>query len=171
MVTTAALLDDAFTRIESAAAAALGNLSRDELAERPGGNNSIAWLVWHLARVQDDHIADACGGAQAWVAEGWHERFDLPVPVEDTGYGYTSEQVDSVVASADLLAGYLRAVTERTRRYVATLRDEDLDRIVDERWNPPVSLAVRLVSVIADGLQHAGQAAYVRGIVTSRGGH
>ena len=170
MVTTAALLDDAFTRIETAAVDVLANLSREELAERPGGNNSIAWLVWHLARVQDDHIADACGGAQAWVADGWYERFGLSVPVEDTGYGHSSEQVDAVTASADLLAGYVRAVTERTRRYVAPLRDEDLDRIVDQRWDPPVSLAVRLVSVIADDLQHAGQAAYVRGILLNSGG-
>lgn len=165
MVTTAELLDDAFTRIEGAAVSAVDGLSVDELTQRPGGNNSIAWLVWHLARVQDDHIADACGGAQAWITEGWQERFDLPLPAEDTGFGHSSEQVGSVTASADLLADYLRAVTERTRRYVKTLRDDDLDRIVDDSWNPPVSLAVRLVSVTADGLQHAGQAAYVRGIV------
>ena len=42
--------------------------------------------------------------------------------------------------------------------------DADLDRVVDERWDPPVTLAVRLVSVLADGLEHAGQAAYIRGV-------
>ena len=66
---------------------------------------------------------------------------------------------------ADLLAGYLRAVTEATKTYVATLGADDLDRVVDEGWDPPVTLGVRFTSVVADDLQHAGQAAYVRGLV------
>ena len=56
---------------------------------------------------------------------------------------------------------------EATVAYLATVTPEDLDRIVDERWDPPVTLGVRLVSVVSDDLQHAGQAAYVRGLVTA----
>ena len=55
----------------------------------------------------------------------------------------------------------------RTVAHLAGLSEADLDRVVDERWDPPVTLGVRLVSVISDDLQHAGQAAYLRGLVTS----
>jgi hypothetical protein len=37
--------------------------------------------------------------------------------------------------------------------------------VVDASWDPPVTLGVRLVSVISDDLQHAGQAAYLRGMI------
>ena len=50
------------------------------------------------------------------------------------------------------------------------LTDADLPRVVDERWDPPVTLGVRLVSVISDCLQHAGQAAFVRGILLRSAG-
>ena len=72
------------------------------------------------------------------------------------------------VASGDLLLGYHDAVHEQTIRYVERLTDADLSRIVDESWDPPVSLDVRLVSVISDDLQHAGQAAFVRGVAERR---
>ncbi len=44
---------------------------------------------------------------------------------------------------------------------------EDLDRVVDKRWNPPVTLGVRLVSILNDDVQHVGQAAYVRGLLAA----
>ena len=56
---------------------------------------------------------------------------------------------------------------QATVAYLATVAPEDLDRVVDERWDPPVTLGVRLVSVLSDDLQHAGQAAYARGLITS----
>ncbi len=73
----------------------------------------------------------------------------------------------AVRASADLLADYLGAVHGRTVEYVAGLTEADLDSVVDERWDPPVTLGVRLVSVVGDDLQHLGQAAYVRGLLES----
>ena len=71
-------------------------------------------------------------------------------------------------ATAELLAGYQDAVHSATVDYVATLADEDYDRVVDERWDPPVTLAVRLMSVLNDTTQHAGQASYVRGLIDRR---
>ncbi len=53
----------------------------------------------------------------------------------------------------------------RTAEFVAGLSAADLDRVVDESWDPPVTLGVRLVSVVDDDAQHAGQAAYVRGLL------
>ncbi len=167
-MTPAQLLIDAFERVLQTASGAVDGLSDEQLAHRPGRDaNSIAWLVWHLTRVQDDHVADVAGTEQVWTAQDFVSRFDLPFDTRATGYGMSGEEVGHVRVGAELLADYLRAVHAATTSYVAGLGPEDLDRIVDERWDPPVSLAVRLVSVISDDLQHAGQAAYVRGLVTA----
>jgi uncharacterized damage-inducible protein DinB len=166
-VTAADLLIDAFSRIHDVVHHVLRGLTREQLSFRlDDETNSIAWLVWHLTRIQDDHIADAAGAEQVWTADGWADRFALPFDVWATGYGHSSDEVAAVVVeSGRLLTGYHDAVFERTLRFVEPLTEADLSRIVDESWDPPVSLGVRLVSVIADDLQHAGQAALVRGIV------
>jgi hypothetical protein len=167
-MTPAELLIDAFERVLQTATAAVDGLSDQQLAARLQPDaNSIAWLVWHLARVQDDHVADVAGTEQVWTAQDFDSRFDLPFDSSATGYGMSGEEVGHVRAGADLLADYLRAVHDATTAYVAGLAPEELDRVVDERWDPPVTLGVRLVSVVSDDLQHAGQAAYVRGLVTS----
>lgn len=166
MATIGEVLVDAFGRVLEEAKGAVDGLSVEALTHRPDGTgNSIAWLVWHLTRVQDDHVADAFGTDQVWLAQEWVRRFALPFDDAATGYGHTSEEVDQVTASADLLTGYLTAVTERTVELVRGVSATDLDRIVDTRWDPPVTLAVRLVSVLGDDHQHAGQAAYVRGLL------
>ncbi len=169
MASSADLLADAFGRIRENVHGAMDGLSDDALAWRADPNaNSIAWLVWHLTRIIDDHLADAFAGEQVWTSGGWCDRFGLPFPPTAHGYGHTSEDVAAVRASADLLGGYHDAVQDQAARYIAAVGDADLDRLVDERWDPPVTLAVRLVSVIADSLQHAGQAAFVRGLVERR---
>ena len=161
------LLAEAYGRIQERVHSVLDGLDAGQLAARPGGDsNSIAWLVWHLTRIQDDHIADVAGTEQYWLT-GWAERFDLPLPRKDHGYGHTSEQVAAVrVDSTDLLRGYYDDVHAGTLKYLAGLSEEDLDRIVDTRWDPPVSLGVRLVSVLDDCLEHIGQAAYVKGMLS-----
>ncbi|MFJ6614944.1 DUF664 domain-containing protein [Streptomyces sp. NPDC091289] len=164
---TAGMLAEAFDRVGEAVHAAVEGLPPEDLNARvDAGANSISWLVWHLTRVQDDHIADAAGIEQIWLTEGWADRFALPFEGTATGYGHTAEEVAAVrVDSAELLLGYFDAVHERTLDYVAGLEGHALDRIVDEGWSPPVTLGVRLISVIAEDLQHAGQAAYVRGML------
>ena len=166
-MTSAELLTDAFERIRAAVHGAVQGLSPDQLAVRLDDKaNSIAWLVWHLTRIQDDHIADVAGVEQAWTSGGFAERFALPFDTAATGYGHTAADVAAVtVDSAQLLSDYHDAVHEQTVRFVGGITDADLDRIVDEAWDPPVSLGVRLVSVVNDNTQHAGQAAFVRGIV------
>jgi uncharacterized damage-inducible protein DinB len=166
VMTSIDLLVDAYERIRDAVYPAVNGLSSEELAYRPTGeSNSIAWLVWHLTRIQDDHIAGADDGEQVWVTKGWAERFDLPLDPTDTGYGHDADTVALVTAEAPLLLGYFEDVHQRTLAFVGALSEDDLDRVVDTRWDPPVTLQVRLVSVIADDLQHVGQAAYVRGIL------
>ncbi|MGV8977760.1 MAG: mycothiol transferase [Cellulomonas sp.] len=167
-MTSAEVLVEAFGRIRDVVEAAVGGLTPEQLSARPDGRgNSVAWLVWHLTRVQDDHVADAFGTEQIWTSAGWYDRFALPLDPAETGYRHTTDEVAVLrVSSGELLTGYHRAVHERTVTLVGPLRDGDLGRVVDVRWDPPVTLAVRLVSVIADDLQHAGQAAYVRGLLT-----
>ncbi len=153
-------------RIRDLTHRAVDGLTPEALAFRPDGTgNSIAWLIWHLTRIQDDHIAGVAGVEQIWTAKGWHEQFGLPLTSIDTGYGHASQQVSAVgAAPGELLVGYHDEVYAQSVQLVQDLVPADLDRIVDRSWDPPVSLGVRLVSVIADDFQHAGQAAYVRGL-------
>ena len=168
-MTIGELLAEAFGRIHGVVLGAVRGLSEEELAFRPEERcNSIAWLIWHLTRIQDDHVAAVAGTEQAWMAEGWADRFGLPFSPAETGYGHTSAEVAAVRAPADLLVGYYEAVHAHTVKYVQGLAEADLDRVVDLNWDPPVTLAVRLVSVINDDLQHGGQAAYVRGMLPPR---
>jgi uncharacterized damage-inducible protein DinB len=165
-VTSADLLVDAFGRVRDGVHDVVDGLTQEQLAFRVDREaNSIAWLVWHLTRVQDDHLADAAGMEQVWTSQGWVARFGLPFGRAATGYGHSGEDVAALrVVSAELLAEYHDAVHAQTVRYVEGITDADLERIVDASWDPPVSLGVRLVSVIGDDMQHAGQAAFVRGI-------
>lgn len=162
------LLVDAFGRIREGVHGVVEGLSADDLAARPTRHaNSIAWLVWHLTRIQDDHIADVAGFDQVWTAQGWYDRFALPFPPEATGYAHSSDDVARLSeVDGERLLGYYDAVHEQTLGYVSGLGPDDLDRVVDTRWDPPVTLGVRLVSILNDDQQHVGQAAYVRGLLT-----
>ena len=166
-MTSIDLLTDAFGRVHDVVHNAVDNLTPGELAFRVDGTaNSIAWLVWHLSRVTDDHIAEAAIQEQVWIGDGWVDRFGLPFDPRATGYGHGGDDVAAVqVKSAELLTGYFDAVYEEALRFVQDLSPDDLGRVIDRSWDPPVTLAVRLVSIISDNLQHAGQAMFVRGIV------
>jgi Protein of unknown function (DUF664) len=173
-MTSAGLLVDAFDRIRSTVSQTVSGLDAVQLAHRVSPDaNTIGWLVWHLTRVQDDHVATAFGVPQVWSAEGWAARFGLRGSSMETGYGHTSEQVHDFSAAmsaagtpaAELLTGYHEATYEQTITLVSGISDGDLERVVDASWRPPVTLGVRLVSVVNDDMQHAGQAAFVRGIL------
>lgn len=159
------LLRDSFTRIIEHVQDITDDLTDEISFFRPTATaNSIAWLVWHSARIQDAQVADIAGTEQVWFTGGWVDRFDLDLPRDAHGYGHTPEEVGKVRAPADLLAGYYHAVHKATLEYIASVTTEELARVVDKNWNPPVTASVRLVSVIDDCAQHLGQAAYVRGI-------
>jgi hypothetical protein len=163
------VIADGYGRVRSIVHAALADMSPEQLTFRVDPDaNTIAWLVWHLTRVQDSHLAELIGSEEVWTAAGWVDRFGPPFDRLATGYGHSSQDVAAVHADATILADYHDAVHEQTLRYVGGLNDADLDAIIDRSYDPPVSLGVRLVSVISDNLQHAGQAAFVRGIVLRR---
>lgn len=172
-----ALLQELYGRIPGEVQRAVDGLTPEQLVARPAeGANSIGWLVWHLARVQDHHVselmgevgtaADGVGAEQEWISGEWAPRFGREPDADDTGYGHDADDVAAVrPESAEALLGYYAAVHARTLDYLGSIGAGDLDRVVDERWDPPVTLAVRLVSVADDDIQHAGQAAYVRGLL------
>lgn len=161
-------LEDSFGRLHELVGGLTDGLSREQSAYRPDPEaNSIAWLLWHATRVQDDHIAELAGAEQVWPQ--WRSRFGLPFDPWDTGFGHSSEQVGQVQAEASDLAGYHADVHRLSLDYVRSLNADDLAVIVDERWDPPVSASARLVSVIGELNQHLGQAAYVRGLAERAG--
>jgi hypothetical protein len=161
------ILSDAFGRIHELVEQVTDGLTDQVARYRPDPQaNSIAWLIWHASRVQDDHIADAAGTEQVWPQ--WRDKFGLPFDDFETGYGQSAEEVGKVAVSANLLVGYHSEVHEATLRYVQGLTSEELERVVDDSWDPPVTVGVRLISVISDCLQHLGQAAYVRGLAERR---
>ena len=161
------LLADAFSRIQEAVNTAIGGLTLQQVAYRPDPDaNSIAWLVWHLTRTQDDHVSEIAGHEQEWVTGGWNTRFGTDPDRSNTGFGHTSAQVAGVVPDAvETLGDYHEVVFRRTLDYLIDVDPTELDRIIDRSYDPPVSVGVRLVSVINDNTQHAGQARYLRGMV------
>ncbi len=161
----AQLLIDAYGRINDGVHEVLSGMGEEEVLYRPDGEaNSIAWMVWHLTRVEDDHVAHVAGTEQVWINRGFAERFALPFDPLAHGYGQSPEETAQVRTPPALLLEYQDAVHEEVVRYLATLSADDLDRVVDDRWDPPVTLGVRLVSVIGDALQHIGQCGYVKGL-------
>lgn len=161
------VLTEAFGRLEPLIRSACDGLTPEQLELRPDSDaNSIGWLIWHLTRVQDDHVADLVQSKQIWVERDWQEKFDLDLPADDTGYGHTSNDVAKVRGlNAAQLLGYYAHTQERTMSVLTGFTGTDLDRIIDDAWDPPVTAGARLVSVLGDCLEHAGQAAYLRGLV------
>ena len=164
------LIAEAYGRIRGIVHVVLEDADEQLLTFRPDPEaNSIAWLIWHLSRVQDDHLSEIMNEEQLWESADWADRFALPFDRAATGHGQTGEEVGQVRADASVLAGYYDAVHSRTVAWLPRLTAVDFSRVVDTRWTPPVTLAVHLVSVLADDLQHAGQAAYVRGLAERAG--
>ena len=164
---TKELLQEAYGRLPGIIGRAVAGLSAEQLSWAPAdGANTIGWLVWHLTRVQDHHIAQLLHAPQVWESGDWAAGFGLVADPQDTGYGHGPAEVAAVrPTGADVLVRYYAAVAERTENLLDAVTDDELDRVVDDSWDPPVTLGVRLVSVLADDLQHAGQAGYLRGLL------
>ena len=161
------LLQELYGRIAPLSRDAVDGLDAAALNARPTPTtNHIGWLVWHTARVLDHQVCEVAGMRQVWVDGNHAERVGMNPDSADHGYGHTPEQVAAVrPQSPDDVLEYLNVVDARTREYLGTLNGADLDRVVDTSYDPPVTLGVRLVSVADDCLQHAGQAAYLRGLL------
>ncbi|MDQ2796276.1 MAG: DinB family protein [Actinomycetota bacterium] len=172
MPTVTDALVEGFSRTPDLVGRALDGLSEADLIRRVDPDaNTVAWLIWHTARMQDGQVTRArralgsAGADQVWTAAGYAERFGLDVGDDQVGYGMTPDQVAQVKAPANLLQGYHQAVNDATVEWLRGLDDSDYDRVVDESWDPPVTLLSRLVSIEQDAAQHLGQAAFVRGVL------
>ena len=166
-----ALTAAVFDRIGEILRGALKDLTPQELVAGPKPH--IAWLAWHMTRVQDHNFAELAGREQVWIAEGWHDRFGMPPEPKDyaSGHRQTPELVDAFpVPDKQILLEYYDAVLNRTKAYLFTLAAHDMDRVLDEpRYQPLPTVAVRLVSVIADNMRHAGQIEYLVGFIRYQG--
>ena len=164
------LLIELYNRIPDHVHAAVAGLDAEALTTAVvPGTNPIGWLVWHLTRVQDHHVAELLGEEQLWVTGDWAARFGVAPDPHDTGYGHSADEVATIRPDGpDALIDYYTAVSARTRAFLREVTPDDLDRVVDRRWDPPVTLGVRLVSIADDDIQHAGQAAYLRGLLERR---
>jgi len=162
------VLIELYDRVPAVVRAAADGLDEADLTRKPGGANPVGWLLWHLTRVQDHHVSQLIGTEQVWASGDWAASFGLEPDPENTGYGHTQDDVAAVRSrDARVIIDYHDAVAARTRAYLEQLTDTDLDDIVDRSFEPPVTRGARLVSVAVDDLQHAGQAAYGRGIIRS----
>lgn len=164
------VLGDAFGRIHEGVPAVVKGLTIDQLLWRPDPDaNHIAWLVWHLARQQDEQVAHLAEVDSAWSVGGWAGRFDLPYPEGTHGYGMSSAQVGAFrLEDPALLVDYQSAVHHLTASVLDGLDPGDYERVIDTRWDPPVTVGIRIVSVLDDAAKHLGQAEYVRGLVERR---
>lgn len=158
-----------FGRIPDLVRTAADGLQPEQLVAQPTPeSNPVGWLLWHLTRVQDHHVSELLGAEQLWVSGPWAPRFGLAPNPWNLGFGHTPDDVRTLQPdSAQLLVDYYDAVHARTKPLLESLTEASLDRVVDENWDPPVTLGVRLISVADDSLQHAGQALYARGLVQS----
>lgn len=164
------VLLDGFRRIEEGVVAVLDGLDAEDLVRRPGpGANPVGWLLWHLARQQDAQLASIAGEEQVWTAQGWYERFGLPYGARSMGYGQSEEEVGRFrVEDPGRLLGYAASVHGLARRLLEGLEADDLDRVIDTSWDPPVTVGVRVYSVLEDAAKHLGQAEYVKGMLSRR---
>ena len=161
------IIVDGLSRGRGVLSRALDGLDDDALSYRPADHsNPIGWLAWHIARVEDMHVADLLEAGQLWTEGGWHERFGMPPDARDFGTRQTLDEVNAVNApSAELLLAYYNAVGERTDRYLEALTAEDLDRVLDEpQFQPLPTVGVRINSLIHHAAHHAGQIDYLRGL-------
>ena len=163
----AELLLELYGRIPPLVESAGGGVTAPALVRAPEpGANTIGWLTWHLTRVQDHHVAELLGAEQIWVDGDRAAHFGVEPDPRNTGYGHDRADVEAIRPDGpEVIVDYLGAVDQRTRSMLGGLGEDDLDRIIDRRWDPPVTMGVRLVSIADDCLQHAGQAAYVRGLL------
>jgi hypothetical protein len=166
----AAVYEELFSRVHDHVRGAVEGLDPADLAVAPEpGSNPLGWLLWHLTRVQDMHVAELVDRPQVWETDDWPARFGLEPDPGNVGYGHTPEQVAQVQPrDVEVILGYYAAVEAQTSGLVRSLTPEMLDRVVDVRWDPPVTMGVRLVSIVDDCIQHAGQAAYVKGLLERR---
>ncbi|WP_422742741.1 DinB family protein [Micromonospora sp. WMMD754] len=131
------------------------------------GTNSIGWLLWHLTRSHDRNISELRGSQQVWLSDGWHARFGRGADPSDTGYRHSRAEAAAFQSPApELVVAYHRAVVDMIDHYLdAASLDELSRRVASPTLGDTATVQDRLVGLLADGLQHVGQAALLRGML------
>jgi hypothetical protein len=166
------LVIDSYSRVLQMLEEALKGVTIQDLDRQPHADcNSMGWIVWHLTRSHDSQMADLRRSQQVWIKEGWYAKFKREPDPSDTGFGATSEEVAAFRSpEARVFLDYFKAVLEQTQKYLLTLAPKDLERVLDEPWfKPPPTVGVRIVSILADCLGHAGEVDYLRGLFGGKG--
>jgi len=163
VITASSAFLDAFGRVRDTLQRTLPGLTEAELHGPP--LPGPGWLGWRLTRVMDNNISRLGGNDQLWVASGWAQRFGMPPEPYDFGRGqaHTREQVQAFKASADLILAYHDATFDRTKAYFDAVTEEELNRELDEpQYDPRPTVSVRLVSVLENAMNNAGQISYLK---------
>ena len=167
------MIMDIFDRIAAQLAQVLEDLTPEELNQQPTPDtNPIGWLAWHLTRSNDRNMSELMGLEQLWISGNWYARFNRAPDPAETGYGFTLEEV-AAFTSPDALTimEYHRAVLDRIRQFIGNDLSEMM--LEEESYSPTFQRSSpvyrTITGVINDGLQHVGQAAYVRGLLQGFG--
>jgi hypothetical protein len=166
------LITDIFDRVAEQVEKVLDGLTPEELNRQPApGANTIGWLIWHLTRSFDRNVSELAGKEQLWTANGWYAKFGRSADPDETGVGHSQEEMAAFrVPDGRATLEYHLAVQARIKEYMSTLTESELDR---EATSPTLgttfSVGKRLLAQFSEGLQHVGQAAYVRGLITEQG--
>jgi hypothetical protein len=130
---------------------AIRQLTAAQIRRRPHpGVNTIAWLLWHMARVEDVGVNRFIADRPQVLEDGWLAK--LGIGRRDVGTGMSDSEVDDLSARVDLdaLGGYWDAVTQRTPDVVASLRGSDLEVVVPKER---VERVARVEGAVAQGAE------------------
>ena len=149
---------------------AVNGLTPAELRWQPTlASNPIAWIVWHMARVEDRWVNRVLsGGVELWISEGWHKKFGMTE--EAHGYGETMEQVRAMpdLAMFELLA-YFDAVRKSTLAHLERMTPEQLGATYPHSRLKGITGAWILGHILVEESQHLGQVAFIRGVIHGQG--
>ena len=151
---------------------ALEGMDDATLQARPNDqSNSMGWLLWHKTRIVDRFVHTWCQEApQVWIKDGWNETFGLDDDINNTGGGWTKEQVEAwKLPAKESLVDYFEGVKAATREYIGSLSTSDLERELTIPPRPAASIATLLGVVVFDNCVHGGQIAYLRGYYEGMG--
>lgn len=169
-----AVLLDALDRSRERLGRALADVTAEQAGARPVDAlapriDSLAWLVWHTAREIDLQVSDLAGQEALWTSR-YARLLDLPLPDDTEDWRHSPEESARVrVSDLAPLIEYLDAAYALARDYIGSLDPATLNEVIDRSWDPPVTRAARLVSIIDDAAQHSGQAVWARRLLGLEG--
>ncbi len=141
---------------------ALDGLTQEEFAWSPGPEcNSIAFILWHTARVEDFFVNRIIKREkELYMTEGWQEKMGTP----DKAYGFSLEELQAwPVPKLEDLRKYVTAVHEKTMAFVNSIPSEKLDEVPRPDRSPD-AIGTSLGHMSTEIALHVGQICYLRGV-------